>query len=80
MAIEDYCFRVREAGKQVWLIDSYIEHASPGKLDDAYWRSAYKFRNKWKDMLPPETPSLKEYILEGIPGARVEAFFQLDVI
>jgi hypothetical protein len=56
MFIEDYCMRVRQAGKPVWCIDSYYTHASGGTLDDRYWRSVQKFRHTWKHMLPEDIP------------------------
>lgn len=65
MAIEDYCMRVREAGKEVWTIDAYTLHFSPGEQDDSYFRSVEKFQENWKHMLPENVPTAKEFADRG---------------
>lgn len=65
MAIEDYCMRVREAGKEVWTIDSQIWHFSPGEPDDSYFRSVEKFQENWKHMLPAGLPTAEELASVG---------------
>lgn len=61
MVAEDYCMRVREAGKQVWIIDSLMEHFSSGTVDVTYWESVRTFRRKWRHMLPADLPSVDTF-------------------
>jgi hypothetical protein len=59
MVAEDYCMRVREAGRTVWTIDSLVKHFSAGTVDMTYWESVRVFRRKWKHMLPEGIPSVE---------------------
>lgn len=80
MAIEDYCLQVREAGKQVWVVDSYIEHASPGNMNDAYWRSAEVHRRKWGHRLPPNLTPLPVLRRKGLSPLRVISEFEVCTV
>lgn len=80
MAVEDYCLQIRQGGRRVYTIDSHVEHYSPGTLDDAYWRSAYRLRRKWAHYLPYNLPSLRQYVMTGVPGVRMQAEFDFVVL
>jgi hypothetical protein len=80
MAVEDYCLQVREAGLQVWTIDSFVDHLSGGDMDDDYWLSAYKFRRKWEHMLPDNLPSLSHYARKGLDRQVVDSEIEWMVL
>ena len=80
MAVEDFCMQAHAQDYELWTIDSLVDHASGGTIDDAYWRSAHTFRAKWQHLFAPDIPPLSKYRDEAAPMEEVRSEFRLDVV
>ncbi len=80
MATEDFVMQAREAGYEIWTVDSLVDHLSGGTIDDAYWRSAQTYRAKWAHMFPSDCPPLSMYRDESAPLETIASEFRLDVV